>query len=170
MREKAAVILCLILFFAADGFATPSASTVIKTDVVAISVERQHETVEPGGKSALSVHFEMKKDWHFYASAESAPGGMNLNLMPSAEKSISFSEPIFPQPHSYFDKTLDKKLEVFSGEFTVFLPFSVSEPDLTNGKPIDVVVKIGVEGAVCSDVQCRVPDFGELSIDRKSVV
>jgi len=168
MREKAAVILCIILIFAAGGIAAPPAGSVIKSDVVTISVERQHDTVESGGKSALAVHFELKKDWHFYASAETAPGGVNLKLKPSAKEDfISFSEPIFPPPHSYFDKTLNEKLEVFSGEFTVFLPFSISELDLKGGKPIDAVVKIGIEGAVCSDVQCRVPDFGELSIEIK---
>jgi thiol:disulfide interchange protein len=168
MQEKAAVILSLILIFAADGLAVSSAGGVIKTDVVNISLEKQHEVVGPNSRSALAVHFELKKDWHFYASAETAPGEMNLKLKPSAEKDfISFSEPIFPQPHLYFDKSLNKTLEVFSGNFTVFLPFGVSEPDLINGKPIDVVVKVGIEGAVCSDVQCRVPDFGELSTEVK---
>jgi thiol:disulfide interchange protein len=168
MREKAAVILCLILFFAVNGFAAPPDSGVIKTDVVTISVEKQHEVVEPNSRSALAVHFELRKDWHFYASADTAPGGVNLKLKPSAKEGyISFSEPIFPQTHSYFDKSLDKKLEVFSDKFTVFLPFNVSEIDLTAGKPINVVVKIGIEGAVCSDVQCRVPDFGQLSTDIK---
>ncbi len=167
MREKAAVILCLILFFAINGLAAPPDSGVIKTDVVTISVEQQYEVVEPGSKSALAVHFKLKKDWHFYASAETAPGGMNLKLTPSSEKFISFSEPIFPQPHLYFDKSSGKNLEVFSDEFTVFLPFSVSALDLKDDKPIDVVVKIGIEGAVCSDIQCRVPDFGELSIEVK---
>ena len=167
MQKKAAVILCLILVSAVNGLAAPPDGGVIKTDVVTISVERQYETVEPGSKSALAVHFELKKDWHFYASAETAPGGMNLKLAPSSEKFISFSEPIFPQPHLYFDKSSGKKLEVFSDKFTVFLPFSVYEFDLIAGKPINVIVKIGVEGAVCSDIQCRVPDFGELSIEVK---
>jgi hypothetical protein len=163
-----ATVLCLILFFAVNGFAAPPDSGVIKTDVVTISVEKQHEVVEPNSRSALAVHFELRKDWHFYASADTAPGGVNLKLKPSAKEGyISFSEPIFPQTHSYFDKSLYKKLEVFSDKFTVFLPFNVSEIDLTVGKPINVVVKIGIEGAVCSDVQCRVPDFGQLSTDIK---
>jgi thiol:disulfide interchange protein DsbD len=115
----------------------------------------------------LAVHFKLKKDWHFYASAQTAPGGMNLKLAPSSEKLISFSEPIFPQPHSYFDRSSGKNLEVFSDKFTVFLPFSISELDLKNGKPTDAVVKIGIEGAVCSDVQCRIPDFGQLNAEVK---
>jgi len=159
MREKAVVIWWLVLIFAAISFAAPAGS-IIKSDVVTISVEKQHEVVEPGSKSALAIHFEPKEDWHFYASAATAPGGMNLRLKPSAEKDyINFSEPIFPKPHLYFDKVLGKKLEVFSDKFTVFLPFSVS-PLVPGDSPIGV--RIDIEGAVCSDVQCRMPDFGQL--------
>jgi thiol:disulfide interchange protein len=166
MREKAGV-LCLILIFAIDGLATPSASSVIKNDVVTISLEEQHEVVGPNSVSALAVRFEAAKGWHFYADEKTAPGGMNLKLKPSAEKDfVIFSAPIFPKPHSYIDKNLNEKLEVFSGEFTVFLPFKVSKI-IAGNKPVNINVKIGVEGAVCSDVQCRVPDFGELRTEVK---
>ena len=94
MREKAAVILCLVLIFAVNGLAGPPPGSVIKTDTVTISVEKQHEVVEPNSRSALAVHFELKKNWHFYASAKTAPGGMNLKIKPSVETFITFSEPI----------------------------------------------------------------------------
>ncbi len=162
MWEKTAVILCLISIFTADCLAAPPSGDVIKNDIVTISVENQYDTVKPGGKSALAVHFKLKKNWHFYASEETAVGGMNLTLSSSSEKFISFSKPIFPRPGFYFDKTLNEQLEVFSDEFTVFLPFSVDKFDLTEGKPVDVSVEIGIVGAVCSDIQCRVPDFGKL--------
>ncbi|MBA7647552.1 Thiol:disulfide interchange protein DsbD [subsurface metagenome] len=168
MREKAAVILCLVLIFAVNGLAGPPPGSVIKTDTVTISVEKQHEVVEPNSRSALAVHFELKKNWHFYASAKTAPGGMNLKLEPFAEEDhISFSEPILPQSQLYFDKFSGRRLGVFSDKFTVFLPFSVPELDLIAGKPINVRVKIGIEGAVCSDIQCRVPDFGDLHAEVK---
>ena len=126
MRKKTTVIfLWSILIFAVNGFAASPAG-IIKTDIATISVEQQYEAVQPGGKSVLAVRFEAAKDWHFYASAETAPGGMNLKLDPSAEKFVTFSEPIFPEPHLYFDKSSGEKLKVFSNKFTVFLPFSVS--------------------------------------------
>ncbi len=167
MRKKTAAILCLVLIVAVNGSAA-TASDVIRSDVVTISVERQHEVVEPNSKSALAIHFELKKDWHFYASAETSPGGMNLKIKPSAETKdvITFSEPVFPLSHTYFDKTLNKKVEVFSDKFTIFLPLRVGEPRIA-GAYTNIGVKIGIEGAVCSDVQCRVPDFGELSTNIK---
>jgi thiol:disulfide interchange protein len=168
MRKNAACFLCLVLIAADVGFAASSDGSIIKTDIVTISLEKQHEFVEPNSKSALAVHFELKKDWHFYANEKTATGGMNLKLKPSAEKDlISFSAPVFPPFHFYFDKTLNEKIEVFSDKFTVFLPFSVSDINLTRDKSVDVSVKVGIEGAVCSDVQCRVPDFGQLSTEVK---
>lgn len=167
MQRKTAVILCLTLFFGICSFAAPQQSSgVIQTDVVTVSVEKQHEIVEPNSKSALAVHFELKKDWHLYASAKSAPGGMNLKIKPSAENSISFSQAIFPPSQLYFDKSLGKKLEVFSNKFTVFLPFSVGHPRIA-GAYTSIGVKIDIEAAVCSDIQCRMPNFGELSTDVK---
>jgi len=164
MRKKTVVILCLILISTADSFAAPpQSSSVIKTDVVTISVEQQYEVVEPGGRSALAVHFELKEDWHFYASSETAPGGVNLKLKPSAEEDyIGFSEPIFPRPHLYFDKTSKKTLEVFSDEFTVFLPFTVSKDMPKTKGTLNALLTIKIEGAVCSDVRCRMPDFRDL--------
>lgn len=164
MREKAACFLFLILASVANGSVAP-ASSVINNDIVTISVEQQYDTVSPDSNSALAVHFEMKKGWHFYASATTAPGGMNLKINPSAETKdvITFSQPLFPPSYSYFDKTLNEKIDVFSNKFTVFLPFKVGPVLLRTGTGFNIDIKVAIEGAVCSDVQCRVPDFGKLS-------
>jgi thiol:disulfide interchange protein len=152
-----------------NGFAlgegAGGAGSTITADVVTVSVERQYEAVQPGSKTALAVHFGLKKDWHFYASAETAPGGMNLKVKPSAGEFISFSEPIFPKSQLYFDKFSNKELGVFSGKFTVFLPFSVAAVQPKAGESITVGVKVVIDGAVCSDIQCRMPDFGQLSTE-----
>jgi len=95
MREKAVVILSLVLIFAVSGFAAASAGSIVKSDVVAISVERQHEIVRPGSKSALAVHFELAEDWHFYASGETAPPAVPP-LRSSSSTEISRSELSLP--------------------------------------------------------------------------
>jgi len=169
MHKKAAVLWGTILVSGAilasstNIFAVETTKNVIKAGVVTISVRRQHDSVRPGGKSALAVNFELEKDWHFYASAKTAPGDMNLKIKPLPEdNSITFSQPVWPQAQWYFDKISNKKLEVFSNKFTVFLPFSVASTALSADEPITANVDIVIEGAVCSDIQCRVPDFGSL--------
>lgn len=145
-----------------DAAAVPPPGDVVESDIVIISVEQQYDEVNPGAESALAVHFELKKDWHFYASAKTAPSGMNLKVKPSFPGYINFSEPIFPRPQLYFDKSSGQKLEVFSGKFTVFLPFTVSRDMPKKEGTWNTLVTIKIEGAVCSDVQCRVPDFRDL--------
>ena len=87
MHKKAAIIFWVVCVLVPSrplrGEDTvQSAAGTIKTDVVTIRVQRQHELVRPGSKSAIAVHFELKKDWHFYASAETAPGQMNIKINP----------------------------------------------------------------------------------------
>ncbi|GAH85112.1 unnamed protein product, partial [marine sediment metagenome] len=138
MREKTAAILWVVCIFAVNGSVRGENSdeprSTITTDVVTISAEQQYEFVQPGSESALAIHFELKKDWHFYASAKTAPGAMNLKVKPSDKDIIVFSEPIFPPAQMYFDKSSGKKLEVFSDKFTVFLPFSVARTEFETGK------------------------------------
>ena len=137
-------------------------ANIITTDVVTISIEQQYESVRPGSKSAVAVHFELKKDWHFYASEKSAPGQTNLKLKPLSKGAVIFDKPIFPVPQSYFDENTGEKLEVFSNKFTVFLPFSVGDIQIKTGEAVFAEIRVGIEGALCSGSQCRIPNFKDL--------
>jgi thiol:disulfide interchange protein len=141
-----------------------------KVDVVTFWAEQQFDAVAPAGKSAIAVHFELDKSWHFYASADNAPSGMNLKFEPNEQGSrvLIFSKPIFPKADWLYDEGLGKKVEVVGGKFTVYLPFSVAAdmifpPSGVNTIPVD----IGIEGAVCTETQCRVPNFGRLRTEVK---
>jgi thiol:disulfide interchange protein len=169
MQNRTAVFLLLILTCVVRLDAQQSAG-VIDMDVVTVSVQQQHQTVQPGGSSALAIRFKLKEDWHFYASQKTAPAGMNLKLKPSSEADfISFSDPRFPPAVPYFDKSLNEQLDVFSDEFTVYLPFSVAPILLESNEPSEAPVTIGIEGAVCSGFQCRMPEFGGLKTTIKII-
>ncbi len=167
MFKKTSAILLAVCVLVISGFPcgrsvkgqSSSSGGVIETDIVSVSVEQKYESVRPGSRSALAVRFELKKDWHFYASPETSPGGINLKVKAAAKNHIIFSEPIFPPSHIFFDTFSNEKIEVFSDKFTVFMPFSVSGVDLEAGKSISVAVKIGIDGAVCSGAACQFPDY-----------
>jgi len=165
MQKKAAVIFCSILLLAFEGFTATTPTDIIKTDTVTVTIKQQYESLRPGAESALAIHFQLEKDWHFYASAKTAPGGMNLKLKPSTEKLISFSEPIFPPPIDYFDEFSGQKLDVFGDKFTVFLPFGINDFKPETGD--SVTVNIDITGAICSKTECRMPDFDRLSTQVK---
>jgi len=140
-----------------------------KVDVVTFHAEQQFDVVAPGGKGAVAIHFELEKDWHFYASADSAPGGMNLKLDPNQRQAgvLKFDNPIWPKSELYYDGALEKTLDVFSGKFTVYLPFSVASDALQTSGERNVTIDIGIVGAVCSQTQCRVPKFGSINTSVK---
>ncbi|MGA2171562.1 MAG: thioredoxin family protein [Sedimentisphaerales bacterium] len=161
------IALCLLLTACAVGAQNPQRQ---KVDVVSFWAEQQFEAVAPGGKSAVAIHFELEKGWHFYASADTAPGGVNLKLEPNEQGSrvLVFSKPIFPKADWLLDEALGKKIEVIGDKFTVYLPFSVAAdvtvpPDGANIIPVE----IGIEGAVCTDTQCRMPDFKRIRTEVK---
>lgn len=160
----AAHLLFLSAFGWADAAAARPQAESIANELVTIRVEQQYAAVRPGSESVLALNFELAKDWHFYASAENAPGQMNLKVKPSAGPGITFGDPVFPASETYFDPSSGKTVDVFSGTFRVFIPFRVA-PDAPAGR--SEPVSIAIEGAVCSDVQCRVPDFGSLAISVK---
>lgn len=157
MRNRALIVFSSLLLFACLAEAAEQADTV-KTDTVTISAEQQYDNVLPGGESALAIHFKLKKNWHFYASQESAPAGTVLKVTPETADGVVFKKPIFPKSKKYFDKSSNRKLEVFSDNFTVYIPFAIAEDVASD----NISISVAIYGAVCSDVQCRMPDFGKL--------
>lgn len=137
-------IVSVVLFCAHRAGAQDSYSL---ENVLTSSMEFQHAPAEPNSLNAVAVHFKLAQGWHFYADAQTAPSGMNLKARPSA-KNIIFSEPVIPPDHDYFDKVTKKKLRVFSGTFTIYIPF-------TTGLPGDVNIAIAVRGLTCSEQLCR---------------
>ena len=154
-----ASIKSVLLWMAAVGvlcgvvFARGLSESHFKHYVFETFLEQQHKAVRPGGESALAVRFSLKQDWHFYASRRTAPGGMNLKIEPSANELVSFSPAIFPESHTYFDKVSGKTLEVFSDNFTVYIPF-VLDSDAAG----DIVIEVNFKGAVCSQDRCQMFD------------
>jgi thiol:disulfide interchange protein len=164
MRIRTSGILIVFALLSAGAIAADVPQRQ-KVNVVTFWAEQQFDKVAPGDKSVIAIHFEPEQGWHFYASPENAPGGMNLKLEPNEQgtKVLSFGKPVFPKPGWIYDETLKKKIDVIGGDFAVYLPFTVSE---SSGEKT-VVVDIGIVGAVCSDKQCRMPDFGSIKVEVK---
>ena len=76
----------------------------------------EHERrIQPG----LGVE-EGTGDLHYYAMKNTAPGGYKLNLEVSSEHFV-FAKPVFPK-WEIFSDPLGKDVEVYAGNFTVFIP------------------------------------------------
>ncbi|MGB8225288.1 MAG: cytochrome c biogenesis protein CcdA [Sedimentisphaerales bacterium] len=136
-------------------FSVAFANEKIRDDFAQIELIFQHETVLPEANSAIQIKFNLEKDWHFYADANTAPQRMNLKLTP-ASKGLIFSEPVFPKGQLYFDKVTNQKLTVYSGAFSVFIPFK------TEANAQSTEIKVAIDGLSCSEQLCRKASY-ELS-------
>ena len=124
-KHHAAIITLAAIIVTPYIFAAEAITDRFTNDIVTVAVSNQHDIVRAGAGSALALHFNLTKDWHLYASEKTAPGQMNLKIEPENTGYITFHEPIFPPPHDYYDKSSRTNLEVFSGDFTVYIPFEV---------------------------------------------
>lgn len=155
MLLKALLIMCSISTLSAQ------AAQQFADDIVNITLSTQHDTVSVDSSSVLKLHFKLKDEWHLYASKETAPGGMNLKLTPQENEAIIFSQPLLPEPQKYLDELSGKQIDVFSGEFDVYIPFKVSDK-AANKEAIGL--QVVVDGSTCSDMQCRFMS-GDTSVD-----
>ncbi|HBG28477.1 MAG: hypothetical protein A2Y10_10745 [Planctomycetes bacterium GWF2_41_51] len=116
-------------------------------DLAAVKLFLQHSQVTPDSASAIEIRIEPAENWHFYASEKSTPE-MSLKVNVQGQ-GLLFGEPIFPKAQPYFDKVTNQKLEVYSGNFSVFVPFTSDINSTTTD------INVAVEGVACNDQLCR---------------
>ncbi|OHB63023.1 MAG: hypothetical protein A2Y76_14415 [Planctomycetes bacterium RBG_13_60_9] len=104
------------------------------------------------GTPGLAVIFEGTQDLHYYARAETAPApGLQLKVEATAP-GIEFGEPVFPE-WELFDDPTGQKIEVYVGDFTVFVP--IRESSIRATAKADVTVQIA--GIACTSKLCLQP-------------
>jgi thiol:disulfide interchange protein len=176
MREKSVAILWIVLLVVLNTYvlsqaadepnsAGPDASNNINGASVEIARsgnEVSSARLEParmGEQPGMAVHFEGTEDLHYYAKAETAPAGYSLKVEAKSD-SFTFGDAVYPQWTTFFDKAFNKGIEVYSGNFNVFVPITgiASKTDTPMAvEPADVEVRI--TGVACTSKIC-LPPFG----------
>jgi thiol:disulfide interchange protein DsbD len=143
------LLLLLTVAAAANLLSHPAAaSDQIRDETAEIKLLFQHQPVAPDSNSAIQIQFNLAKDWHFYADEKTAPEGMELKVTGQGQ-GLVFGKAVFPKGDLYFDKFTGKKLEVFSNNFSIYLPFAV------NTKIQNSEVKVTIKGLACSEQLCK---------------
>jgi thiol:disulfide interchange protein len=132
-----------------------SASNQIKDDFAEIKLSFKYEPVAPKSENLLYITFSLAKDWHFYADEKTTPEGMSLKIT-AGGKGLIFSEPVFPKAQTYFDKVTNQKQAVYSGQFSVYVPFKTEAVEQTTE------IKVLINGLSCSQQLCSKASY-ELS-------
>ena len=105
-----------------------------------------------GGQTGLGVFFSGTSDLHYYATRDAAPtAGLELQVKASGP-GIAFGDPVLPRYKSFHDPAQAKDVDVYVGDFQVFLPVTVAP---SGGAPADVHVTIA--GLACTRQVCLPP-------------
>lgn len=163
--------LCLAVFLTVLNLVNPVLAEVIEpnnvfqNDVININAQLQHTQLPADSNSAIAINFQMAEDWHFYADAQTAlTPELFLQVKPLDITGIEFDEPLMPPTKPYFDKAQNKQINVYSGSFAVYIPFTVRKHLWSNADIKQPVIRLQLIGGYCSDFQCRILQDVELSI------
>ena len=110
------------------------------------------EPARMGSAPGIALVFEGTADLHYYAKPDTAPApGFELKVKGRSDL-FNIGPAVFPKWHIFTD-SLDQKIEVFSGNFVVFLPVALHE----NSKTTAGSVEVAISGITCTSVACLSP-------------
>ncbi len=130
------------------------------TSVELARYEQEHSsaritTARMGTDFGIAVIFEGTDDLHYYAKSETAPApGFELKVQAKSDD-FEFGSAIFPK-WSTFTDPLGNKVEVYVGDFNVFIPIqSAKDPNKPSGE-----ANVTITGLACTSILCLQP-FGK---------
>jgi thiol:disulfide interchange protein len=171
MRKKAAAILWTVLLVTVNTCALAQAATASNSTSsndaagTALELARDKNQVSSAylsparmaDKPGIAVIFEGTDDLHYYASADTAPAGYRLKVEAKSDF-LMFGDVVYPQWHTFFDKALEKSVEVYSGNFSVFVPITAVTAKSDADQPIKLVdVEVKITGIACTSILCLPP-------------
>jgi hypothetical protein len=132
------------------------APEVNAVEIVRYEDEHSHASLEPArldGKPGLAVIFKGTDDLHYYARAETAPAaGMQLKVAATSDR-ITFGDTVLPAWNIFTDPA-GQKVEVYAGDFTVFVPL---REDSIAGAAGKAKVTVRIAGIACTSMICLAP-------------
>lgn len=143
-------LLLLVLIVASPSLLAGGA--IAKTPITQYQDQSSSASVEPArmkGQPGIAVVFEGTDDLHYYATPEAAPApGMELKVSAEAP-SIMFGPVVYPA-YSYFNDVAKGKIEVYVGDFKVFIPVVGNDKYISN-------VTVTIKGIACTSQLCLAP-------------
>ncbi len=149
--------ICLfVLPCSALGQNSAASDTAGGTELARHEQEFSSARVEPARmdqQAGIAVIFTGTHDLHYYASPKTAPApGFELKVEAKSD-AFDFGKAVFPKWQVITDP-VGTKVEVYAGDFTVFVPITAAKAPAQTGEA-DVEVKIS--GITCTSMLCLPP-------------
>ncbi len=162
MRKNSFLCVCAVgaAFLSLPGLAQTTGSSDQPAggavEIVRYEDESSLAHLEPArldGRPGVAVVFKGTDDLHYYARSETAPAlGLHLQVEARAD-GIEFDKAVFPPWEMFKDPALGN-VEVYVGDFTVFVPFA--EPNETAALAT-ANVEVKISGLACTSTICLTP-------------
>lgn len=163
------VVLWTVCIFTATCCAsgqnsTEPGSTInpdVTTSIELVRFEKEFSSarLEPAhmdSKTGIAVIFEGTDDLHYYAKAETAPAaGLELKVQAESDD-FTFGEIIFPKWHLFTDP-LNNKIEVYEGNFTIFIPITTVKTPTKTAVIDKGDIEVKIAGIACTSKICLPP-------------
>ncbi|MCH8193519.1 MAG: thioredoxin family protein [Planctomycetes bacterium] len=164
IRQKLSIVMGSALVLCLGICAGQEAALDGFTEIIRIGTDSSAARLQPakqGDIEGVVVRFRGSEKLHYYATSDSAPvPGFELKVISSSDQ-VAFDDPVFPAPHTIKDPLGDGQLDVFEGDFHVFVPFAGDKPNPATPLHIEVVVS----GQGCTDTMCSRHQTRQLKLD-----
>ena len=165
MADRVTALRCTILVltlsccsWARDVNQPPSASPDVSPATLELArylKEFSSVRLEPArmdSAAGIALVFEGTADLHYYAKPETAPApGFELKVKGKSDL-FNIGHAVFPKWHIFTD-SLGENIEVFSGNFVVFLPIALAENSSAGAGSVEVAIS----GIACTSLACLSP-------------
>ncbi len=158
-RDRILVCIALFLCFSAtvSGTRAQDADGSGAVELARYKFESSSAIIEPvreGDRDGIAVIFTGSHDLHYYARPETAPGGPGFELKVAAKSDrFEFGEAVFPKWEMFTDSA-DQQVEVYAGDFTVFVPITSATEQAADGESD---LEVLITGQVCTSTSCLEP-------------
>jgi len=163
------VVLWTVCIFTATCCASSQNSTEpgstinpdVTTSIELVRFEKEFSSarLEPAhmdSKTGIAVIFEGTDDLHYYAKAKTAPApGLELKVQAESDD-FTFGEIIFPKWHLFTDP-LNNKIEVYEGNFTIFIPITTVKTPTKTAVIDKGDIEVKIAGIACTSKICLPP-------------
>jgi len=158
MRVGIVLVACAVAaaLFPLAAVAGDRGSSGEAVEIVRNEDQYSRVSIQParfGNRLGLAVVFQGTSDLHFYASEKTAPSpDMKLKVQATSDI-LRFDPAVFPKWGILNDPAIGK-VEVYAGDFTVFLPIREEPLGTTKG---DASVTVKITGIACTSGLCLPP-------------
>ena len=157
MKKNIVPVMCTIITLLVLSLTSAQTQQPHKpAEILRFDMEYSKASICPAkytDQNGIAVQFQGSDGIHYYANHR--PRGYDFNVtelkITASSSQVSFADPVFPVPAKHHDTMYETDIDIYSGDFDVFIPFK----DIPQAKTLNI--KVTISGQGCTDTGCTPP-------------